>query len=203
MFDWITGAVEQTGYVGIALLMLAENLFPPIPSELIMPLAGFVAAQGGLNPVGVVAAGAAGSVLGTWVWYWAGRRLGCERVKALAARHGRWLTVEPREIDEAAGWFRRHCGPAVFFGRLVPAVRTLISVPAGIAGMDQAKFLAWSAAGTTLWTAALAAAGYLLEDQYTAVQGWLNPVSTVIFAAMALWYLYRVVTFSPGARHRT
>jgi membrane protein DedA with SNARE-associated domain len=201
MFDWITGLVEQTGYLGIALLMLAENVFPPIPSELIMPMAGFAAARGELALVGVLLAGTAGSLAGALFWYHIGRRVGLERLRRWAGRHGRWLTTSPEELDGAAAWFDRHCGKAVLVGRLIPAVRTLISVPAGVAGMPVARFLAYSAAGTALWTALLAAAGYLLEDQYRRVGDYLNPVSDVILGLIVLGYLYRVATFRRRAAH--
>ena len=201
MFDWITGLVEQTGYLGIALLMLAENVFPPIPSELIMPMAGFTAARGELNMVGVVVAGTAGSLAGALLWYYIGRWIGLERLKRWAAKHGRWLTISPEEVDEAAAWFNRHCGKAVLVGRLIPAVRTLISVPAGVAGMALMRFLAYSALGTALWTALLAAAGYLLEDQYQKVGDYLNPVSNVILGLIVLGYLYRVATFRRRGAH--
>ncbi|EJW11976.1 putative alkaline phosphatase-like protein [Rhodovulum sp. PH10] len=197
MFDWIETFVGDTGYLGIALLMLLENVFPPIPSELIMPLAGFAAARGELGLAGVVAAGTVGSVAGALVWYFAGRWLGEDRLKRLAARHGRWLTVAPHEIDAATRWFRRHCGQAVLIGRLVPTVRTLISVPAGIAAMPLPRFLAFSAIGTGLWSALLAAAGYLLGARYGAVAAWLDPVTSAVLAALAVLYLYRVVTFRP------
>jgi len=195
VFDWITRTVEATGHAGIFLLMLVETVFPPIPSELVMPLAGFVAARGGLTLVGVVLAGTAGSLLGTTLWYWLGSRLGADGLKRFAGRHGRWLTLTPDEIDQACGWFKRHCGAAVLFGRMAPTVRTLISVPAGIVGMPMPRFLLYSAIGSAVWTAALAGAGYLLEDGYTAVSGYVNPVSNAVFGAIALWYLYRVVTF--------
>jgi membrane protein DedA with SNARE-associated domain len=195
MFDRITGLVEQTGYLGIALLMLAENLFPPIPSELIMPLAGFAAARGELGMVGVVAAGTAGALAGALFWYHVGRRVGLERLKRWAAGHGRWLTVSPDDVDRAAAWFDRHGGAAVLVGRLVPAVRTLISVPAGVAGMALPRFLACSAVGTALWTALLAVTGYLLGEQHQKVGDYLDPVSNAILALLALGYLYRVATF--------
>lgn len=197
MFDWITDVVDRTGYVGVFLLMLVENVFPPIPSELIMPLAGFTAAQGKLNAVLVVLAGTAGSLLGALFWYGLGRWLGRERLKRFAARHGRWLTLTPDEVDKSSDWFRRHGAKAVFVGRLVPTVRTLISVPAGITGMPLASFLAFTALGTGLWTALLAGAGYLLQDQYGRVAGYVGPVSNVIFGLIAAWYVYRVVTH-PG-----
>jgi membrane protein DedA with SNARE-associated domain len=197
MFDWITGFVERSGYIGIALLMLLENVFPPIPSELIMPLAGYAAAQGQFNIVVIVLAGSVGSVSGALFWYCVGRWLGFERVRRFAGRHGRWLTITPDEVDHAHDWFRRHSGKAVFIGRLVPTIRTLISIPAGIAGMELPKFLVYTAAGTVLWTALLAGTGYLLEAQYQQISRWLNPVSNVIVGGLVVWYIYRIVTFFP------
>ena len=194
MFDWITGLIGQAGYFGVFLLMLVENIFPPIPSELIMPLAGFTAAQGKLNLALVVLAGAAGSLLGALLWYYAGRWLGADRVMAFASRHGRWLTLSPAQVERAERWFRRHGGAAVFVGRLAPTVRTLISVPAGIAAMPLARFLAWTALGTALWTALLAGSGYLLESQYERVSSYLNPAANVVFALIGALYVYRVVT---------
>jgi membrane protein DedA with SNARE-associated domain len=197
MFGWITGFITQSGYFGIALLMLVENVFPPIPSELIMPLAGYSASQGQLNIVLVVIAGTVGSVAGAVFWYYVGLWLGCERIRRFAARHGRWLTITPEEVDHARDWFGRHGGKAVFLGRLVPAVRTLISIPAGIAEMRLTKLLVYSTVGTVLWTGVLALSGYLLGNQYQQVSTWLSPVTNVVVAGLIAWYLYRVVTFSP------
>lgn len=195
MFDWITGFIENVGYVGVALLMLAENVFPPIPSELIMPLAGFNAAEGNMNLVLAILAGSLGSLAGALFWYYVGAWIGTDRLKAFARRHGRFLTLTPGEVDKADRWFERHGGLAVFLGRLVPAVRTLISVPAGISGMRLGPFLFYSALGTLIWTTFLALAGYWLGAQYEKVQGWVDPVSKAVVAIIVLWYLYRVVTF--------
>lgn len=200
MFDWITAAVEQTGYLGIAFLMLLENLFPPIPSELIMPLAGFVAARGDLNIVLVVASGAVGSVLGALFWFYVGRLLGRERMKRFVSRHGRWFTMTPEEVEEAFAWFDRHRGKAVFFGRLLPSIRTLISVPAGIARMPLVPFLLYTTIGTALWTAFLAAAGYLLESQYHRVEAYVNPVSNFVLIAAVVIYAWRALTFGRRSR---
>jgi membrane protein DedA with SNARE-associated domain len=200
VFDWITALIAHTGYFGIALLMLAENVFPPIPSELIMPLAGFTAARGELSLAGVLLAGTAGSLAGALVWYEIGRRIGLRRLRRWADRHGRWLTMSPEDLDQAVEWFRRHAGAAVLVGRLIPAVRTLISVPAGVAEMKLGSFLAWTAGGTALWTALLVAAGYLLEDGYEQVSAWVNPVSNVIVGLIVLGYAYRVATFRPASR---
>lgn len=195
MFEWITRLVSDGGYLGVAGLMLLENLFPPIPSELIMPLAGFVAARGELQIALVVLAGTLGSLAGALPWYYAGRWLGRDRLRRLAARHGRWLTVSPEEFDRASAWFDRHGGWAVLIGRLVPGVRTLISVPAGIAGMGLGRFLLLSAIGSLAWTAALALAGYVLEDHYAVVADYVDPASKAVLGAVVLLYLYRLVTF--------
>lgn len=195
MFDWITGLVQQGGYLGIAALMLAENLFPPIPSELIMPLAGFSAARGEMNLWLVILAGTVGSLLGAVFWFYVGKALGRARMTRWAASYGRWLTVSPAEIDRACEWFQRHGGKAVFLGRLVPAVRTLISVPAGIAAMPLPAMLFWSGLGTAIWSTFLTVTGYLLEGQYKALEGYLNPLSNVVVGLIVVIYVYRVVTF--------
>ena len=153
MFDWIVGMVQGGGYGAVALLMFLENVFPPIPSELIMPLAGFVAAQGRLNLVLVLVAGSVGSLAGALFWYWIGLKVGSERLARFAQDHGRWLTLTPREVRAADKWFDRHGGKAVFLGRLIPGVRTLISVPAGVSGMRFGRFVLYSGLGTVLWTA--------------------------------------------------
>jgi membrane protein DedA with SNARE-associated domain len=197
MLEWIAGIIEKAGYVGIGLLMLLENVFPPIPSELIMPLSGFVAARGHLHAALVLVAGTVGSVLGALLWYYAGRWLGMDRLKALASRHGRWLTVSPADLEKAQAFFLRHCGTAVFIGRLIPGVRTLISVPAGIVKMPLPQFLLYSFLGTATWNAILVGAGYWLESQYRQVAEWMNPVVHGLFGILAFWYLYRVVTFRP------
>ena len=195
VFDWIVSLIDKAGYVGIALLMLLENVFPPIPSEIIMPLAGFSAAKGTLSLAGVIVSGTVGSLAGAYFWFLVGRWIGPKRLKRFAARHGRWLTMHPDEIDQARAFFSRHQSVALFLGRLIPAIRSLISVPAGVNCIPISTFLFWSSLGTALWTVLLAGAGYLLESQYEKVSEWLNPVSNVVFAGLALWYLYRVIRF--------
>lgn len=196
MFDFIVRFIGDHGYVAIFALMAVENIFPPIPSELIMPLAGFTAASGKLNLFAVLLAGTAGSVAGTVPWYYAGRLYGRKRLRTLAGNHGRWLTVKPDDIDKALQAFERHGRKAVLFGRLVPAVRTLISVPAGIAEMSLLRYLAYSAIGSLIWASLLAGAGYLLEAQYDSVARYVDPVSKAIVGFLAATYLYRVATYS-------
>ncbi|WP_181702378.1 DedA family protein [Chthonobacter albigriseus] len=200
MFDWIVEWVEKGGYAGVALLMFLENVFPPIPSELIMPLAGFSAHQGGMNIWAVVFAGTVGSLAGALFWYWIGLWLGRGRVEVLIARFGRVITMNLDDLDAARGWFRWHAAKAVFFGRLVPTVRTLISVPAGVAPMPLAPFMMWSSLGTGLWTALLAVAGYLLGSQYELVEAWLDPASKVVVGIIVVAYVWRFVTYKPGRK---
>lgn len=195
MFDWITGVIDAVGVIGIALLMFIENVFPPIPSELIMPLAGFNAAAGEQSLVLVIVAGTMGSLAGALLWYWIGKKIGLERLKRLSRRHGRWLTISPDELDRSNEWFQRHGGAAVLIGRLIPTVRTFISVPAGIAGMPLWRFLAYTSIGTLVWTAILTLAGYWLQSQYELVQGWLNPISTGVVVLLVAVYLWRVATY--------
>jgi membrane protein DedA with SNARE-associated domain len=185
--------IQQFGYAGIALLMVAENLFPPLPSELIMPFAGFLAARGELNPALVVLVGSAGSLLGALPWYYAGRKIGADRLKRLAERHGRWLAVTPQEIDRGKHLFEQH-GPVVLvLGRLVPALRTVVALPAGMARLGLLPFALWTMLGSLIWTGLLTLAGYLLESQYERIASWLNPVSTAIFVIIAIVYVVRVV----------
>lgn len=192
MASWIIAFISSTGYWGILLLMLVENVFPPIPSELIMPLAGFMVAQDKLTFLGATLAGMAGSVIGALPFYYAGKKLGEDRVKRFADRHGRWLTVSGQDIERASRWFDRHGGAAVFLCRLIPGVRSLISVPAGIARMNFVKFLFYTSIGTALWAGLLAYVGYVLGSNFTKVGEYLDPVSWIVFGAIAVLYVARV-----------
>lgn len=195
MFDWVVGIIEGSGYAGIFFLMVLENIFPPIPSELIIPLVGFAAAQGELNIVLAITAATLGAVVGAIPWYVLGRAFGLERVKRLSEKHGRIMTMSPSDVDLAQKWFDTHDGVAVFFGRLIPTVRTLISVPAGVARMKLPSFFFYTALGSAAWTTILALLGYILQSQYTLVEEYLNPVSNAVVILIIGWYLYRVVTY--------
>lgn len=195
MFDWIAQILDRVGILGIALLMFLENIFPPIPSELIMPLAGFAAARGEQSLWAVIASGTVGSLAGAGFWYWVGKRFGRGGVLRLAEKHGRWLTLCPSDVTRAIGRFDQHGSLAVLVGRLIPTVRTLISVPAGIAQMNIARFLMFSALGTAVWTAALAVGGYVLGQHYSLVAAYISPASNGIIVLLAVWYFYRVIRF--------
>lgn len=193
MFGWITGIMEGLGAAGVALLMFLENLFPPIPSELIMPLAGYLAAGGRLSLAGVIIAGTAGSVAGAVLWYELARRWGEVRFLRLIDRWGPWLTLSREDAGRALTWFRRWGPWAVFLARLVPGVRTLISVPAGLAGMPRGPFLILTVLGSALWVSLLAGAGLVLQAEYHRVATWIDPATTVILLGLLAIYLWRVL----------
>jgi membrane protein DedA with SNARE-associated domain len=198
--DWILNLIERGRYVAVTLLMLAENVFPPIPSEIVMPVAGIVAGRGDMSIVLVIVLGTVGAVSGQLLWYWLGLRVGEEGLKKLARKHGRWLTISPRDIDKADEWFDKHGGKAVMIGRLVPGVRTLISLPAGLSEMSLRRFLIYSTIGSGTWTAALGLAGFALGERQENVTRWIGPVSTTVFALIVAYYICRVVTFSKESR---
>ena len=202
MDQFVQGLMQDFGVVGIAFLMFLENIFPPIPSEIIMPLAGYQAATGEHSIWAVIIAGTIGSLLGIMPWYYLGLVVGEQRIVRLADRFGRWMTMTAEDVEAADRWFRRYGIWAVLFGRLVPTVRTLISIPAGLARMPLLTFLAFSAIGTLAWTAGLAFAGYLLAQQYELVDQYIGPVSNFVILAVIAIYLYRVITFKPSQRTR-
>jgi len=198
MLHWITGLMDSMGYFGVVLLMFLENVFPPIPSELIMPLAGFSSTQGRLSLVGVVIAGMVGSVLGALPLYYAGKLLGKERIHAWADRHGKWLAVSGDDVEKSDAWFDRQGHKAVLFGRLVPGVRSLLSIPAGISGMPLPKFLLYSAIGTGLWSALLAYAGRLLGHNYEKVSDYLGPAAYAVLGLLVVLLIVRAVRRHKG-----
>ncbi|WP_398471901.1 DedA family protein [Tardiphaga sp.] len=195
MVATVTSIIERSGVIGIFLLMFLENVFPPIPSEVIMPLAGFVASRGSLNIVSVIVAGTCGTLLGAFFWYGVGRWLGQERLRQFAVRHGRWLTLTADDVDRTNRWFNRWGVLTLIFGRIIPGVRTLISVPAGVFHVHPGKFIALSTIGSLAWSATLALAGYALGENYSAASGLVERVGTAVLLAVIAVYLYRVVTF--------
>jgi membrane protein DedA with SNARE-associated domain len=194
MSDWVIRLIEQSGYLGVAFLMFLETIFPPIPSEVIMPIAGMAAAKGELGFVPVVASGTAGAMLGNTVWYLAARALGVLRLKPLINRYGRWLTISWPEVERAERWFAQHGTFFVFFGRLLPTVRSLVSVPAGLLRMRFKSFFFASLLGTASWTAILAGAGYKLQNDVTEVEKMVGPISNAVLVVLAIGYVWRLWT---------
>jgi membrane protein DedA with SNARE-associated domain len=173
MFDWIVQLIGRGGYAGIALMMFLENIFPPIPSWLVMPLAGFEASSGRFSPVLVVISGTIGSTAGAVCWYWLGRLVGLDRLRG------------------AGRWFDRHGAPAVMFGRVVPIVRILISLPAGLFRLRLRRFVLFTAIGDTVWNGALTAAGYALRSRYADVADYMNPAAGIMLTLVATVYVAR------------
>ena len=200
MSDWVVRLIEQSGYLGVAFLMFLETIFPPIPSEVIMPVAGVAAAQGKLDFTLSVAAGTAGAMLGNIVWYLAARALGHDRLRPIVRRHGKWLTLDWKDVERAHRWFDAHGIAFVFLGRLVPTVRSLVSIPAGLLDMRFRNFLIASTIGTALWTAILAGAGYKLQENFEDVGKVIGPVSNVVLITLVVLYVWRLATHKVDAQ---
>jgi len=192
--NWITSTMNSLGYLGIGLLMFLENLFPPIPSELIMPLAGYTATQPNTQilVIPAIAVGVIGTILGALPWYYAGLLLGKNRLELLASRYGKWIGISGEDIQKSVNWFEKHGSKAVLFGRLVPGIRTLISVPAGISKMPIAPFLIYSTVGTVGWVSLLTYAGYFLGKNYPLVEKYIDVISKVVVAVVLIaiaWFI--------------
>ena len=185
----IGNAVEANqwlGYGAILLAMFLENLIPPIPSELIMPLGGFYVSQGQLDFLPVVLAGLIGTVVGALPWYGIGRLVNEEKLEQWLEKNGRWVGINPHELSRSRQWFNRYGMSLVFWGRLVPGIRTLISVPAGVELMPISPFLIWTTAGSLIWTLFLTITGFYLGDNYANIQRWISPLSTIFKTIIVL-----------------
>ncbi len=189
MTQWITEIVSSLGYGGIAFLMFFENLFPPIPSELIMPLAGFAAAQGKLDFTLIVIAGVIGTVIGNLAWYYLGRLIDEAYLVDWLDRYGSWIGIRGQDVSKVNNWFERHGTKAVLLGRLIPGIRTLISLPAGINKMHLMPFIIYSTIGTTVWILILTSLGYFLGERYELVDRYLAPVSKIVLLILLAWFL--------------
>jgi membrane protein DedA with SNARE-associated domain len=195
MGDWTTQLIEQTGYVGIFLLMFLETIFPPIPSEVIMPLAGVQAAQGQLSLWAVIASGTGGAMLGNLFWYALARVIGLIRFKPFIVRYGRWLTLDWDDVEKSQRLFGRFGGIIVSGGRLLPTIRSVISIPAGLLNMRLKSFLLWSTLGTAAWTAVLATAGWGLGKAFRDIEKVLGPLSMAIIGLIVVAYVWRQLTW--------
>ena len=192
MGDWIVRLIEQSGYLGIAFLMFLETLFPPIPSEVIMPIAGMTESRSGLNLVGVIASGTAGAMLGNIVWYLAARALGHDRLEPFVRRYGKWITVSWGDVERAHRWFDRHGFVFVMTGRIIPTIRSLVSVPAGLLDMRFLNFVIASTIGTATWTTFLTMVGVKLKEQFSSIDQIIGPISTGVLALLLLVYVVRL-----------
>jgi membrane protein DedA with SNARE-associated domain len=197
MDEWIITLIEQGGYWGIALLMFLENVFPPIPSELIMGLGGILVARGSMEFWPLLAVGTIGSTIGNYVWFLAGDRLGYQRLEPIVARWGRWLTMEWEDVERASRYFRRHGQWIVFAMRFSPFLRTMISLPAGLAHMKHGKFLAFTFAGAAVWNTLLIVGGRWLNAYLAETKHWLGWIVLGTLLLVIGAYFWRVATWKP------
>ncbi|TPE53028.1 DedA family protein [Amaricoccus solimangrovi] len=180
MEQWINDIVGAFGYLGIFLLMMAENLFPPIPSEVIMPIAGISVGSGQMSLSLVLISALAGTLLGNLPWYFIARAVGRERFMELVARWGKYVALKVSDVEAAIAWFDRHGGKAVLLGRMAPGVRTLISVPAGLAEMPLTRFLILSAVGSVIWIGFLIGVGMFLRANWHLVAAVIDPLGKLL-----------------------
>ena len=190
LVEWL---ILTLGYPGLALIMFLENLFPPIPSEVVLPFAGSLVADGRLNLVWVLVASTVGATLGTGMFYYLGFRLGEARTRRLLQRYGRFALLDESDLDRSLELFRRFERGVIFFGRFMPAVRTLISLPAGVARMRLSVFLIFTALGTLAWNVLLVGAGVLLGERWEDILATIDRFELVFWALIALlvgWFLF-------------
>lgn len=207
--DDLTDALEaavrsdpRRAYLLIAGVMLLENLFPPIPSEMVMPLCGFLIHQGLLSFVPVILAGLVGTLAGAWFWYGVGRLVDERRLERLLDRHGGWMGLRAEDLAASRRWFARHGGAVVFWGRLIPGIRPFVSLPAGIELMPQLAFLLWSGAGSLLWLSALTLAGLSLGAGWRHVVEGSEPLARLAQVLLAVALLVAGVWLVGLARRR-
>lgn len=182
--DQMTEVVETAGYGGVAGVIAAENLFPPIPSEAVLPLAGFVAGRGDASIVGMLVASTIGSLVGAWILYGLAAWIGPERLHRFVARHGRWFRLKVSDLERAEAWFDRRASMAVLVGRCVPLVRSIVSIPAGFRRMPFVRFTLLTLVGSLAWNGTLVLAGALLGDRWHQVGDVVGNMQLVVAAAL-------------------
>ncbi|MBD2867978.1 DedA family protein [Paenibacillus arenilitoris] len=186
MESWITEIMEQYGYFGILFLIALENLFPPIPSEVILTFGGFMTINTSLTPVGVIVTATLGSVIGAIILYYVGKLLGVERLEKIIDRWGRVLRVKKEDIRKADAWFEKYGYWAVFLCRMVPLIRSLISLPAGMSHMKFVPFLLFTTIGTLIWNSILVSVGAAVGDNWTEIVEFMDVYSNIAYAIIAI-----------------
>jgi len=184
--DWTIRLMEALGYPGIVLIILLENLFPPIPSEVVLPFGGFMTTTGTVTFVGVMIASTLGSVLGAIALYGLGAWFGRERIYRFVGRFQRYLSVTPEDVKKAEGWFERYGSQTVFFCRMVPVMRSIISIPAGLVRMNLVTFSLYTLLGSLIWNAILVGVGALLGASWPLVTEWVGYYQDVVIVVGAV-----------------
>ncbi len=186
MEAWISDWMSQFGYFGVFLLILLENIFPPIPSEVILTLGGFMTTTTTMTKFGVIIASTLGSVIGAAILYGIGTLLDVERLEKIVGKYGKYLRLTIKDIHKADAWFDKYGVWAVFFGRLVPLVRSLISIPAGMSNMKFGLFLLFTTLGTLIWNTVLVSVGAAVGDNWHEIVGYMDIYSNVAYAIIAI-----------------
>lgn len=197
MSEWIPDFIEQGGYLAIALLMAIENIFPPIPSELIMGLGGVGVGHGSFFAPLLVLVGSLGSLAGNYLWFMVGRHWDEDDVRGFVRKYGRWLTVDVHNVNQIDAIFDKHGEWVVFFARCIPNIRTLISIPAGLFGMSHKRFILATLAGASVWNSALVFAGYQLQQNVSEIEKYLGPVALGVIVLVVVIYIWRVIFWRP------
>ena len=190
---WVQDVIERLGAIGVALLVILENVFPPIPSEIVLPFAGFVAQRGDGSVVVMIVAATVGAVVGALMLYYVAALIGPARLGVFIAKFGRWFGVKPADLARAEQWFDRHAVAAVLLWRCVPLIRSVVSVPAGFRRMPLVPFIVCTALGSAVWNTALIGAGAALGNQWENVEPYVAILQWLVLAAIALflmWFVY-------------
>ncbi len=196
--EYITKAVETNStiaYLTICLAMFLENIIPPIPSEIIMPLGGFFVYQQKLNPFFLVFWGLLGTIIGSLPWYYLGRIVNEKRLSKFLDKRGKYVGISSNDLAKSKQWFDKYGVSLVFWGRLVPGIRTLISVPAGMELMPFRKFLVWTTLGSLIWVALLTYAGYLFGENYQMIKTYLDQIKFIVKPILILIIIYFFIKF--------
>ena len=183
---WVQDVIDRLGYAGVAVLVALENLFPPIPSEVILPLTGFLAGQGRMWLPAAVFAATFGSVTGALALYGLGAWWGMDRLRVVVRNYGHFVLLTEADLDRANRWFANHGGRSVLMGRMVPVVRSLVSIPAGVERMPLPAFALYTALGSALWNSALIGLGWWLGDRWEKVERYVTWVELAVLAAIAV-----------------
>ena len=200
MTEVIVNFMGEYGYAAVFLLMVAENIFPPIPSEVILPYVGHLAATGEMNVFVAFVFAVLGSLFGTSIWFLIGWLVPVDTLKRFFSKYGGYIAITVKDFEHGARFFERHERSAVFFGRMIPAVRSVISIPAGSVRMDPKVFLAISLAGILIWNLVLITLGFLVLSDIHTVERYVNPVADLVLLAFVAAYLIQVVRFVRGKK---
>jgi len=190
---WSEKIMMALGYPGIFLVMFLECVFPPIPSEVIMPLAGFLVGQGEFNFWLVMLSGTLGSLAGALLLYYLGAWADEVILRKWVRKHGKWIQVSETDIDRVEKWFAKHGQSVIFFGRMIPIIRSLISIPAGMERMHMVKFILYTVLGSILWNFLLTYGGLLLGENWKQIIGWLDIYQNIVLVILALLALLFII----------